>query len=585
MRKRLFQKKECGMEKSYVGNNALDLLSDRYPDLAFLLNCSGSYEVYEVLPKEEFIPEFKDVEVFYIYGISGSSAYPALQKWVKEKQTRRVVFLEDSLDAIAQFLSSAYSKEVLQDEQMFLSYLTEPVEEKIVQIVSSYPVEHIFIQATTSYQKKPQFEHLSLQLLRTSTVEHATMTEVLRSHQMLANLMRNIACWPRSFLANRFQGKFTNIPAIICGAGPSLAGAIDHLKSLSNQALILAGGSAITALSNQGVIPHISIAADPNFEEFERLRSASAYETPLIYATRVQPDIWNTCNGQAGYLVSDTGGPCEKYFEHLLGIDHPAVGPDLGVEALSVTTLSLAFAVEMGCNPIVFVGVDLSYTGMQRYAEKVMPNSAVDYKTLQENTQASQKLLCRKNSKNESVYTMVKWVMESECIASFAKKHPNYRFVNATPGLGFKDIENSSLEEISVDWKQSDLSAIIHQQMQFCKLDPNLHTIIVSEKEKLQKSILRLHEMTLQMLELANGYLAQEPSAMPTAKMIVLEFDFQEELALHALFPFVNPALDRLLDPCEKRMKNSKEMLKHFLAKFNSWKEILEYVIEYNLMG
>ncbi|VHO03916.1 6-hydroxymethylpterin diphosphokinase MptE-like protein [Candidatus Rhabdochlamydia sp. T3358] len=567
------------MEKSFAGNSSLDLLSERYPELIFLLNFSSPCEV---LPEEEFIPEFKTVEVFYIYGIGGASAYPSLKKWVLEEKTRRVVFLEDALSAIERFLSSTYSEQILQDSQMFLSYLEEPYEKKLEEIVSSYPVEHVFIQATNSYRKRPQFEQLCLQLLRITTVVHANTTEILKSHHMLANLMRNISRWPHSFLANRFQGQFVNIPAIICGAGPSLLDAIGPLKNLHDRALILAGGSAITALSNQGVTPHLNIAADPNFEEFERLKTASAYETPLIYATRVHPDIWNTCNGQMGYLVSDTGGTCEKHFEHLLGIDHQAVGPDLGMEALSVTTLSLAFAVEMGCNPIVFVGVDLSYTGMQRYAEKVVSHSVIDPKTLEENTQAAEKLLRRKNIKDELVYTTVKWVMESECIASFAKKHKNCRFINATNGLGFKDIENSSLEEVSADWKPIDLHAAIHQKMQLYQLDPHFSKAIASEKKKLHASVLRLQEMTLRMLKITHE--AQEVSA-PTAKMILLEFDFQEELALNALFPFLDSTLDCLLDPCEKRKRGDKEMLRYFLEKYNSWKEILEYVVEQNLIG
>lgn len=567
------------MGKSFVGNSSLDLLSERYPELVFLLNFSSSCEA---LPDEEFIPEFKDAEIFYIYGIGGSSAYPSLKEWVLEEKTRRVVFLEDSLHAIESFLSSTYSEQILQDSQMFLSYLEEPYAKKLEEIVSNYPVEHVFIQATNSYRKKPQFEQLCLQLLRITTVVHAGTTEILKSHHILANLMRNISKWPHSFLANRFQGQFVNVPAIICGAGPSLLDAIEPLKNLHDRALILAGGSAITALSNQGVTPHLNIAADPNFEEFERLKTASAYETPLIYATRVHPDIWNTCNGQMGYLVSDTGGACEKHFENLLGIDHQAVGPELGMEALSVTTLSLAFAVEMGCNPIVFVGVDLSYTGMQRYAEKVVSHSAVDPKTLEENTQASEKLLRRKNVKGELVYTTVKWIMESECIASFAKKHTNCRFINATSGLGFKDIENSSLEEVCTDWKPIDLHAAIHQKMQLYQLDPHFNTVIASEKKKLRSSILRLQEMTLCMLKLTHE--AQELS-IPTAKMILLEFDFQEELALNALFPFLDATLDRLLDPCEKRKRSDKEMLKHFLEKYTSWKEILEYVVEQNLIG
>lgn len=54
-------------------------------ELAFLLNFSSPYEA---LPEEEFIPEFKAVEILYIYGIGGSSAYPSLKNgfWKKKQE-------------------------------------------------------------------------------------------------------------------------------------------------------------------------------------------------------------------------------------------------------------------------------------------------------------------------------------------------------------------------------------------------------------------------------------------------------------------------------------------------------------------
>ena len=78
------------MGKSFVGNSSSDLLSERYPELIFLLNFSSPYEAFL---EEEFIPEFKAVEVFYIYGIGGSSAYPSLKKWVLEKKNKKSGFL------------------------------------------------------------------------------------------------------------------------------------------------------------------------------------------------------------------------------------------------------------------------------------------------------------------------------------------------------------------------------------------------------------------------------------------------------------------------------------------------------------
>lgn len=561
-----------------VGNKNLDAMQ-RYPDIAFYLHFmpfkpytligSTSEDLNAVrsgqkLHGEDIAQEIagfleqnplEEIEILYLFGIGLGYHYHALRSWLKAKPGRLLIILEDDLGAIAAMLEHRYATQLLTDPQVHLRFFSTSQELAFLlkELVALFPSEHITCAAIASYKKRKRrkWEKICMQLYRYTTVEQALMTEAIFGHKLMNNLIKNIFKWPGSFLANGLKDNFKAIPAIICGAGPSLGHTFDVLKNMHDRALIIAGGSTISALSNQGIIPHIGLALDPNPEEFERLKSASSFEMPLIYATRLEPHVFNTCNGERGYLRSQTGGPCELHFEKIAGIQGEAVGPELGSEALSVTTLCVALAVEMGCDPIILNGIDLAFSNMQRYAEGVLPSSKIYLDEINKNTKASDRLVMKKDIYGNRVCTLVKWVMESECIAHYAKLHPECRFFNATQGgLGFPDIPNQPLAEL-IDthcYKQTDLSGLVHMHIQEQKIPLCTFEKIHEESKQICASLMRLQslaEQILQELEL----LKQNPSiALTSGKILLLESDFEEERAFHCLFFSLGPALERLLN-------------------------------------
>ena len=353
-----------------------------------------------------------DVDVLFVYGVGLGYSYRAAKSWLHEKKERMLIYLEDDLGPLDALLQTEIASQLFLDPQVHLHFIktSQEWDVSLKALLETYPSHRIEVAFLESYQKKsPRLcKHIRLKLMRQCAVVNALMTEALYSHRLVENVLANIKRWPHSFFANRLKNKFKGIPAVICGAGPSLGPAIPLLQQLEDRALIIAGGSTITALSNQGIIPHLGLALDPNPDEYSRLRVTSAFEMPLLYGTRLQPDVFNTSNGPWGYLHSYTGGPCEAYFERELGIQGEPVGPDLGPEAFSVTTLAIALAVEMGCSPILLNGIDLAYTGMQRYAAGVMPSSQVFLQELQQETRASERILKRKGIHGTMVYTLVK---------------------------------------------------------------------------------------------------------------------------------------------------------------------------------
>ncbi len=587
------------MQAVSAGNNSH--LLEHYPELLFLLSYTP---VQHVLGAEDLHPgpiaeevarfqakwHLENVDIFYVYGVGLGHHYAALKPWLKEKRDRRLIFLEDDLAAIHALLSSEHAEDLLLDPQVVVRMISDPKELQgsLEELVSSYSCDRIEIAAIESYQKKKKrrYHQIRLKLLRLSAVYHAILAESLYAHKMLANLLRNIQQWPGSFLASGLKGKFTSIPAVICGAGPSLQASLPLLKTIEDRALIIAGGSTIAALSNQNIQPHLGIALDPNAEEFGRLKIASSYEMPFLYATRLQPDVFNTLNGERGYLISDTGGPCERYFEKEMEIEGDTIGPELGPEALSVTTLAIALAVEMGCNPILLSGIDLAYAGTRRYAEGIMPSSTIDMQEKSREKKSPERLLKRKDIHGHYVHTLVKWVMESECIAAYAKQHPQTQFINVSDGgLGFPGIPNTAFSEAIQKWDQTlDLRALVHSEIQKLKM-PVSKEKIACEMKRVKESLLRLGSIAQEMideLERVKNLLHLGRVTLPTGKMTILEIDFQEEIAFDCLFPLIGPALDTLLARAFFSSSHSSEehkqrtALECKIAKWRQWKEMID---------
>jgi len=598
------------------------LFLERYPEISFLLTY-GSFSPYETVfsgamanakkSEEGFFLyseqigeeiekwraslDLEGVDILYVYGLGRGYYYTAVKQWLKARPERALVFLEDDISVFDLFLKSELAEEILNNAQVHLFFApsSKHWETVLEECAQKFPCDRIEVSALSSYAKKwpRRLKQLRMQLMRNAASIQALMSEALYAHKLLENLLPNFKLWSKAFFGNGLKKKFQGIPAIICGAGPSLANAIPLLSTLENRALIFAGGSTIAALSNHGVEPHFGLALDPNAEEYPRLKSASCFEVPLLYANRLLPDVFTTCNGPLGYLKTDTGGSCEAWLEDKLGLEGAAIGPDLGREAFSVTTLAIALACEMGCNPILLNGIDLAYTGMQRYAAGVFPSSTIAEEQLKQAKRAPERFLRKKDIHGHPVYTLVKWVMESECIAAYAKQHPETTFINTSSGgLGFPKIPNQALPEAIAQFCTAsfDLRAKVHVQTQALHLKRITADEIKRHFHDIQASLQRCLKISGEMLEEFTSLREKiyEPSfTLQTGKIILLESDFEEEIAFECLLQMVGPAIDRLLgrtfhhtqlnsDSIEARQR----LLDRQVAKWKQFRNVIEKELE-----
>ncbi|HEX2583416.1 MAG TPA: 6-hydroxymethylpterin diphosphokinase MptE-like protein, partial [Chlamydiales bacterium] len=360
--------------------------------------------------------DLTNIDVLYLFDRAAN--YPFVKGWLHENAERRLVLLEPDPGVVAALLQQKSA--LFEDPQVDLEFAPFDTAE----LAERYPAKRIELLG-------PQ--KLRLELLRKTTLSHALFTDRLHGYQPFENFVRNLPHLKGAFYANALKGAFQGIPAIVCGAGPSLQTAIPLLKKLDRKALIIAGGSAVAALSARGVLPHFGMAIDPNLEEYRRFRNSLALECPLLFSTRLFPGVFQTCNGPFGYIRSGIGGAPELWLEEELGLMEPLLGENLSDESTSVMPICLAFAQHIGCPTILLAGVDLAYTGGKRYADGISEEKE-PFKEIEAARSAADRILRRKDKRGKLVHTAVRWVMEAAALGHFAKKHPEIRWINATEG-------------------------------------------------------------------------------------------------------------------------------------------------------
>lgn len=537
----------------------LALLQEMYPDIAFAYmfrKDKKAEPLDEPVDLDQWVSELDidRIEILYLYGIEEGIYYKGLLSWLKQKKERVLVILESSIDQLTAFLASREAEPLLLDPQVRLRLVpgNQAWEYVLKECCIAFPSEKVDLVASRRYQKKyrKKVEKLKLSLYRKATLFYSLLCESLQYHFLMDNLLPNMGHIAQSCYVNQLKGVFQNVPAIICGAGPSLDSVKQDLQQLENHALIFAGGSAISALTSQGVRPHIALALDPNDEEYLRVKTAQAFDIPLFFAPRLKTQVLNLVSSPLGYMSTGTGGGYESWMEERLGLTLPRLGTDLSYEALSVTTLIVSLAQHMGCSPIIFCGVDLAYTDKKRYAEGVMVSSRVDIPTLQKVQDASNKIVVKKDRHGKKIYSLVRWVMEAEVLGQYAKDHPHIPFFNAAPaGLPIPGIEYQEFSLLAKDLRMNplDLQGMLHTAMQEAALSP-VETVD-SLNTELHDSLNRvIGYMTSIVQEIAHleECIADLSYPLLSAKRVLLDMDLQEELAYAVLLQTAPDAIEKL---------------------------------------
>ena len=199
------------------------------------------------------------VDVLFVFGVGDGSVYRSLSSWLKKEEQRYLVFIEEQEEVFLKAKEMPLAK----DPKARLFYWKKG-DEEIFQQISwefvflrfGYSVsEPRHVETAHAFFMQLEHYHRGVDLLASDCEDMGL--------KVLTNAFKNLQMLPQSRLGQSLEGKCAGIPAIVCGAGPSLNAAMPLLAELKDKALIIAGGSAVRALNAQGIEPHICAAVDP----------------------------------------------------------------------------------------------------------------------------------------------------------------------------------------------------------------------------------------------------------------------------------------------------------------------------------
>lgn len=178
----------------------------------------------------------------------------------------------------------------------------------------------------------------------------------------LANLPHVVGAPSGAVLAGTRRAQ----PVLVVAAGPSLDRTLPVLAAMEQRPTIVAVDTAMSPLLAAGIEPDFVVALDPG-----EVNARHLLEPPmparawLVAEGSVQPSVLDRFAGRVIPFRVATHHPWP--WLQRAGVD----APTLTVWG-SVATAALDWAMHLGGDPIVFLGLDLAYTGRQPYCRNTV---------------------------------------------------------------------------------------------------------------------------------------------------------------------------------------------------------------------
>jgi hypothetical protein len=259
-------------------------------------------------------------------------------------------------------------------------------------------------------------------------------------------------------------------------------------------------------------------------------------------------------------MRSGIGGILEVWMEESLRLEDTLIGQHLSPESISVTNICTAWAEFLGCSTVLFSGVDLAYTNQKRYAEGVENDADISFSLLDAEKSAADRILERKDRLNRPIQTATRWVMESQSLSAYAKKHKKIRFINTTDGgLPIPGVPFMSLSEAADRYliNQYPLKEQIKELIAKSPMPEQATQIIENRMQELSLSLSRVIDH-LEVLSL------KQKGSLPLS-----EIELKEEMATDFLFYDIFEILEK-----EKTLP-LQDKWEHFLSLAKKYQERL----------
>ncbi|MCR5690711.1 MAG: DUF115 domain-containing protein [Eubacterium sp.] len=287
------------------------------------------------------------VESYSIVGLAmGYQAYILGQKDLIQvkiyEEDQRVIELFDKYSPVAKALRQNPRVEIIHD-----------------------PGYRRFVEAGDK-QGKIALYHPSLQTIREDKLGNQMANLFMQMDNMVRwenNFLLNFAWNSKQVLAGieDLRAKFQDKDVYLIAGGPSLDRNIGKLKDKQgDNSLILTVGTSLRRCLSEGIQPDFAIITDPKAGVVNQIRDLAHMETPLIILSTTYSQVEKNYRGPK-YLL------CQEGFDLAENLAKER-GWELVETGGSVTTTALDLCIRLGASRVIFLGLDLAFTGGKTHA-------------------------------------------------------------------------------------------------------------------------------------------------------------------------------------------------------------------------
>ncbi|QJB55089.1 6-hydroxymethylpterin diphosphokinase MptE-like protein [Pseudodesulfovibrio sp. zrk46] len=246
-------------------------------------------------------------------------------------------------------------------------HIMVPDQDYIYEVIRNLDLQFVYGQIhlkgdIASQQLGPEYAQWA-RIVRDKLENFSLELSTLRFKQdvMVGNEIRNFKRALSDGSLKEMEGKAGGVGAVILGAGPSLEKHAPDLKKSRSHVLYTCALQTVPVLQNMGIKPHFCLAIDYDktlLDVFERLDPDFVQDIPLIYSTKVNPDILKRYTGPTIPLWTVGGMGTYVMKDHDLVLD---AGGNVSV------TLS-RFLRRCGVSHICMVGQDYAWLGNRSHS-------------------------------------------------------------------------------------------------------------------------------------------------------------------------------------------------------------------------
>ncbi|MGP1438144.1 MAG: motility associated factor glycosyltransferase family protein [Treponema sp.] len=478
----------------------------------------------------------------------------SLENFVKENKEAKLILVEPDIFIFILFLSSRKLDFLFSHASLIIIPATPPTETiAILENIEASECNTFYFQVDLQVSKNwfLEFNTLKTRHHKKNLLNCNTMKKFYL--RWLKNFIKNFDVTSSLPSISKFKNAFSNIPAVVFAAGPSLDEHIQMLKNLQEQFIIIAVDTSLKALLEQGINPDFVLLMDGQYLNYLHIAGVDSPSSILITEASVYPSVFYS-RFKAKCLIASFF-PLGKYIEEKIRNNESLSAGG------SVATTSWDFARFIGVNPIIMAGLDLAFTHKKTHSlackfEKEAIIFSDRFSTLEK---ASYKMLDAKNTEiaegykgkviTDSKMKMFAWWFESKI-----EEYPNIHTYNFM-AQGLKIPNMPSIEK-------KDLLAMLSKKELKNKKDLIELLIQKEKKDEMSFSFDKILSSFNYLLELVNEALQ---SLETKQKNIMHQFqDLNEkvkkdEVYLHSGFDVILKSIEaELFNTNLKEGKNKK---------------------------